>query len=183
MQWTKQNEQLVYSNRWFSVNLADVELPDGRHLDHFLIRLRPVAVATVVNDANEVLLLWRHRFITDSWGWELAAGVVEDGEDVADAAARELEEETGWRPGPLHHLMSVEPSNGLTDARHHIFWSDEGEYVGDPVDAFESDRREWVHLKVVPDLITRGEVPAASMAAALLLLHHLRLQEAGGPRP
>src|SRR5690606_15436110 len=119
MQWTKQNEQPVYSNRWFSVNLADVELPDGRHLDHFLIRLRPVAVATVVNEANEVLLLWRHRFITDSWGWELAAGVVEDGEDIAGAAARELEEETGWRPGPLHHLMSVEPSNGLTDARHH----------------------------------------------------------------
>jgi len=36
----------VYENRWFSVNLADVELPDGRHLDHFLIRLRPVAVKT-----------------------------------------------------------------------------------------------------------------------------------------
>jgi hypothetical protein len=135
VQWTKQSEQTVYSNRWFSVNLADVALPDGRHLDHFLIRLRPVAVATVVNEANEVLLLWRHRFITDSWGWELAAGVVED---------------------------------------------DEGAYVGHPVDDFESDRREWVPLKLVPDMVARGEVPAANMAAALLLLHHLRLgQDAG----
>ncbi|MEU5635611.1 NUDIX hydrolase [Streptomyces rishiriensis] len=175
MQWTKQNEQTVYENRWFRVNLADVELPDGRHLDHFLIRLRPVAVATVVNEANEVLLLWRHRFITDSWGWELAAGVVEDGEDVARAAARELEEETGWRPGLLHHLMSVEPSNGLTDAVHHIYWSDEAEYTGHPVDDFESDRREWVSLALVPELVARGEVPAANMAAALMLLHHIRL--------
>ncbi|MFF5480603.1 NUDIX hydrolase [Streptomyces sp. NPDC012935] len=175
MQWTKQSEQTVYENRWFTVNLADVELPDGRHLDHFLIRMRPVAVATVVNEAGEVLLLWRHRFITDTWGWELAAGVVEDGEDIVRAAARELEEETGWRPGPLHHLMSVEPSNGLTDARHHIYWADEGEYVGHPVDDFESDRREWVPLKLVPDMIARGEVPAANMAAALLMLHQLRL--------
>nr|WP_202538829.1 NUDIX hydrolase [Streptomyces sp. SID8379] len=175
VQWTKLNEQTVYENRWFSVNLADVELPDGKHLDHFLIRLRPVAVATVVNEADEVLLLWRHRFITDSWGWELAAGVVEDGEDIAYAAAREMEEETGWRPGPLRHLMSVEPSNGLTDARHHIYWADEATYVGHPQDDFESDRREWVHLKLVPDMIARGEVPAANMAAALLLLHHLRL--------
>nr|WP_203610723.1 NUDIX hydrolase [Streptomyces sp. SID8111] len=175
VQWTKQNEQTVYANRWFQVNLADVELPDGRHLDHFLIRLRPVAVATVVNEANEVLLLWRHRFITDSWGWELAAGVVEDGEEVAGAAARELEEETGWRPGPLRHLLTVEPSNGLTDARHHVYWADEGEYVGHPVDDFESDRREWVPLKLVPDLVAHGEVPGGSMAAALLLLHHLRL--------
>ncbi|MFF9062154.1 NUDIX hydrolase [Streptomyces sp. NPDC014882] len=175
MQWTKQNERTVYENRWFQVNLADVGLPDGRHLDHFLIRLRPVAVATVVNAADEVLLLWRHRFITDSWGWELAAGVVEDGEDVARAAARELEEETGWRPGRLHHLMSVEPANGLTDARHHVYWSDEGEYVGHPVDDFESERREWVPLARVPGMVARGEVPAADTAAALLLLHHLRL--------
>ncbi|MFJ8947096.1 NUDIX hydrolase [Streptomyces sp. NPDC102395] len=175
MQWAKQNERTVYENRWFSVNLADVELPDGRHLDHFLIRLRPVAVATIVNEADEALLLWRHRFITDSWGYELAAGVVEDGEDVVRAAARELEEETGWRPGPLHHLMSVEPSNGLTDAVHHIYWADRGEYAGPPVDDFESDRREWVPLKRVPDLVARGEVPAANMAAALMLLHHRRL--------
>ncbi|MFF7730231.1 NUDIX hydrolase [Streptomyces sp. NPDC008001] len=175
MRWKNLGERTVYANRWFRVNLADVQLPGGRHLDHFVIRLRPVAVATVVNEANEVLLLWRHRFITDNWGWELAAGVVEDGEDLAGAAAREMEEETGWRPGPLRHLMSVEPSNGLTDARHHIYWSDEAEYIGDPEDAFESDRREWVPLKLVPDMIGRGEVPAANMAAALLLLHHIRL--------
>ncbi|MBI0297624.1 NUDIX hydrolase [Streptomyces sp. PRKS01-29] len=175
MRWKNLRERTVYENRWFRVNLADVRLPDGRQLDHYLIRLRPVAVATAVNAANEVLLLWRHRFITDAWGWELAAGVVEDGEDIADAAAREMEEETGWRPGPLRHLLSVEPSNGLTDARHHIYWSEEASYVGHPEDDFESDRREWVPLKLVPDLVARGEVPAANMAAALLLLHHIRL--------
>lgn len=174
MQWTKQSEQTVYENRWFHVNLADVELPDGRHLDHYLIRQRPVAVATVVNGADEVLLLWRHRFITDSWGWELPAGVVEDGEEIPRAAAREMEEETGWRPGELRHLLSVEPSNGLSDARHHIYWAEEAEWTGEPVDGFESDRREWVPLKLVPDMVGRGEVPAANMAAALLLLHHLR---------
>ncbi|MEU0135919.1 NUDIX domain-containing protein [Streptomyces sp. NPDC006296] len=174
MQWTNLNERTVYENRWFRVNLADVVLPDGRHLDHFLIRLRAVAAATVVNEADEVLLLWRHRFITDSWGWELAAGVVEDGEDVAAAAAREMEEETGWRPGPLRPLMTVEPANGLVDARHHLFWSGEATYTGHPAHAFESTRRAWVPLARVPDLVARGEVPAANTAAGLLLLHHLR---------
>ncbi|NBM19993.1 NUDIX domain-containing protein [Streptomyces sp. GC420] len=175
MQWRNLEEHTVYANRWFRVRLADVELPDGTHLDHFVIRLRPVAVATMVNRANEVLLLWRHRFITDSWGWELAAGVVEEGEKIEEAAAREMEEETGWRPGPLRHLMTVEPSNGLTDARHHVYWAEEGSYVGHPRDDFESDRREWVPLGLVPGMVARGEVPAANMAAALLLLHHLRL--------
>ncbi|MFF4245162.1 NUDIX domain-containing protein [Streptomyces sp. NPDC001822] len=175
MQWTNLNEQTVYENPWFRVNLADVELPDGRHLDHFLIRLRAVAAATVVNEANEVLLLWRHRFITDSWGWELAAGVVEDGEDIAAAAAREMEEETGWRPGELLPLMTVEPAGGLIDARHHLFWSREATYTGHPADAFESSRREWIPLKLVPDMIARGEIPAAGMAAGLMMLHHMLL--------
>ncbi|MEE1771107.1 NUDIX domain-containing protein [Streptomyces sp. JV185] len=175
MQWMNLNEQTVYENRWFRVNLADVVIPGGGRLDHYLIRLRPVAAATVVNEADEVLLLWRHRFITDSWGWELAAGVVEDGEDIAAAAAREMEEETGWRPGPLHPLLTVEPSNGLTDARHHLYWSEEACWTGPPSDAFESSRREWIPLGLVPGLIARGEVPAAGMAAGLMMLHHLRL--------
>ncbi|MER6236938.1 NUDIX hydrolase [Streptomyces clavifer] len=175
MHWVNLSEQAVYANRWFRVNLADVVLPDGRHLDHFVIRLRPVAAATVVNEANEVLLLWRHRFITDSWGWELAAGVVEDGEEVAVAAAREMEEETGWRPGELSPLMTVEPANGLTDARHHLFWAREATYTGPPADGFESSRREWIPLKLVPDMIARGEVPAANMAAGLLMLRHMLL--------
>lgn len=175
MEWTNLGEHTVYENRWFRVNLADVELPDGRRLDHYVIRLRPVAVATAVNADNEVLLLWRHRFITDSWGWELAAGVVEDGESIRAAAAREMLEETGWRPGPLRHLLTLEPSNGLTDATHHVYWAEEAVYTGRPEDDFESDRREWVSLKAVPDMVARGEVPAANMAAALLMLHAIRV--------
>lgn len=176
--WRNLSEHTVYENRWLRVNLADVELPDGRHLDHYVLRQRPVALATTVNERGEALLIWRHRFITDSWGWELAAGVVEDGEQVEAAAAREMLEETGWRPGPLRHLLTVEPSNGLADGRHHVYWSDSAEYVGHPEDAFESDRRDWVPLVQVPELVAKGEIRSANAVAALLLLHHLHRGEA-----
>lgn len=96
--WKNLGEHTVYENPWLRVNLADVELPDGSHLDHYLLRQRPVALATAVNAHNEVLLLWRHRFIPDSWGWGIAAGVVEDGEALEAAAAREMPEETAGAP-------------------------------------------------------------------------------------
>ncbi|CAO0833709.1 NUDIX hydrolase OS=Streptomyces microflavus OX=1919 GN=Smic_12270 PE=4 SV=1 [Streptomyces microflavus] len=122
-----------------------------------------------------MLLLWRHRFITDSWGWELAAGVVDDGEDIAAAAAREMEEETGWRPGPLRPLLTVEPANGLTDARHHLYWAEEAQYTGASAGRLRVLAPGVDTAQAGPGHDRPGEVPAANMAAALLMLHHLRL--------
>lgn len=175
MVWKNLGEKPAYETKWFRILLADVELPDGRHLDHYLMRLPPVALCVPVNADNEVLLLWRHRFITDTWGYELAAGIVDPGETIEEAAARECLEETGWRPGPLHHLITVEPSNGLTNAVHAVYWADGADYVGHPEDDFESSRREWVSLTRIPEMAAKGEIRSANAAAALLLLHQQRL--------
>src|SRR5215207_9175451 len=50
-------------------------------------RRRYVAVA--VTEADRVLMLWRHRFITDTWSRELPGGAIEAGETPVEAAARE----------------------------------------------------------------------------------------------
>ena len=104
---------------------------------------------------RQVLLLWRHRFITGSWGWEVPLGRIEDGESPAEAAAREFEEETGWRAGPLRHLISVHPTPGISDSAHHVYRADEATHLGSPADAFESERIAWVPLDQVPALIGR----------------------------
>jgi 8-oxo-dGTP pyrophosphatase MutT (NUDIX family) len=168
MRWTVHSEKPVYVDPWLDVRIADVELPDGRHLDHRLIRTAPGAGAVVMDEARRVLLLWRHRFITDSWGWEIPVGRSDPGEDLAVTAAREVEEETGWRPGPLRHLLRVEPTPGISDSVHHIYRADSATRIGPPEDDFESDRIDWISLAGVPDLVTRGEIGSGTTIAALL---------------
>ncbi|WP_431521630.1 NUDIX domain-containing protein [Actinomadura madurae] len=73
-----------------------------------------------MDDRRSVLLEWRHRFITDAWGWEIPIGGIRDGGPAA-AAAREVEEETGWRPGPMRPLTVVHPTPGISDSQHRIF--------------------------------------------------------------
>jgi 8-oxo-dGTP pyrophosphatase MutT (NUDIX family) len=182
VRWKTISEREVIANQWFTLSVADVELPDGRHLDHYLLRQPPVAIAAVLNEEEHVLLIWRHRFIPDSWGWELPSGKVDDGEDIADAAAREALEETGWEPVGLRHLLTLEVSAGFSDARHHIFWTNRAHYVGPPVDTHEADAVEWIPLTAVLDMIAKGEIKAAHTVATLLTLRQVRATDAQSAR-
>jgi hypothetical protein len=64
--------------------------PGDRHLEHRPVRIPPGAGCVTVKDGR-VLLLWRHRFITDTCGWGIPVGKIDPGEDPAHAAARETE--------------------------------------------------------------------------------------------
>jgi ADP-ribose pyrophosphatase YjhB (NUDIX family) len=128
--WRVHGERAVYSSKWVNVHLIDVEQPDGHRFEHHAVRMQPVAAAVVLDDQDRVLLMWRHRAITDTWGWEIPTGIVEAGETPEQTAAREVKEETGWRPGPLTHLVSYEPSNGIADSRHHLYRADGATFEG-----------------------------------------------------
>ena len=159
MQWQTHGERRVYESPWVDLALVDVEIPDGRRFEHHVVRVPQPAVGCVVHDADRgVLMLWRHRFITDTWGWEVPAGGVERGETLEAAAAREVLEETGWRPGPLTRLCHYHPSNGLSDQVFHGFLADGAEHEGDPVDFAESERIEWVPVPEVRRLLEAGAV-------------------------
>lgn len=170
MQWKVISERALYADQWLDLRTADVELPDGRHLDHRLIRMAPSAGVVLVDDQRRALLIWRHRFITNLWGWEIPMGMIDPGEAPAQAGAREVEEETGWRPGQLHPLLVAQPTAGIMDAAHHVFVGTDGVEVSAAADRFESSAIQWVPLTDVPGLIAKQDINSPSTMAALLLL-------------
>jgi len=169
MRWIVHGERPIYESEWVGLSLVDVELPDGTRFDHHVIRIPADAAGTVVEDpVRGVLLLWRHRFITDTWGWEVPAGRVDPGETPAQAAARETLEETGWAPGPLERLTAYHPHNGSSDVRFHLFRAQGAERVGEPSDPFESERVEWVPWPDIRSEIAAGRVVDGLSLTALL---------------
>jgi 8-oxo-dGTP pyrophosphatase MutT (NUDIX family) len=159
MRWTVHGERSLYESEWVNLRLVDVEVPEGPRFDHHVVRMpQPAAGAVVFDPERGVLLLWRHRFITDTWGWEVPAGRVDDGESPVEAARRETLEETGWRPGPLRPLFSYRPFLGTCDQTFHLFLADGAEHLGDPLDASESERVEWVPVDRLREEIHAGRV-------------------------
>ena len=172
MRWIVHGERTLYSSPWVGLRLVDVEIPGGERFEHHVVRVPRQAAGCVVHDPDRgVLLLWRHRFITDTWGWEIPAGAVDDGERPGDAAAREVREETGWRPGPVEHLVTYQPSNGLSDQRFNIFLAHGAEHEGDPVDFGEAERVAWRPVDDVrADIAHNGVSDGLSLTALLYAL-------------
>ena len=169
MRWTIHGERSIYDSDWMRLVLVDVEIPGVDRFDHHVVRYPRPASGTVVHDPDRgVLLLWRHLLITDTWGWEIPAGRIEEGETPEQAAARETLEETGWRAGPLTSLGSYAPSNGSSDQIFHVFAADGAPLVGEPTVVSESVRIAWVPVDEVRRLVADGEITDGLSLTSLL---------------
>lgn len=168
-QWTIRGERVVDESRRLRLSIASVELPDGSRFEQYVMRMPRAAMMVVLNDhADAVLMMWRHRFIIGRWVWELPGGYVEAGESPAESAAREVEEETGWRPRDVRKLVSLQPTVGSADAENVLFMSRGAEYVGAPIDINEAARVDWVPLAEARERIASGEIVGAASQVGLL---------------
>lgn len=171
--WRTFGERTIYDDEYVWLGQVDVQLPDGERIWHDVVRLHRVAEMALLDDQDRVLLLWRHRFVPDMWGWELPGGLIDEGETPAAAAVRELQEETGYRAGRFEHLITFQPTAGRVDSEHVVFVGRDAEWVSEPTEVNEAARLEWVSLPSVRDLIAAGEV--WNSGALVGLLHLLAL--------
>ena len=116
---------------------------------------------------GQALLLWRHRFITGTQGWEIPIGKIEPGEEPAEAAARETEEEPAGGRGRCSSCSARSRARHVRLGAPHLPRR-RGRAIGPPEDDFESDRVAWVPLADVPWLIGRGDITSGTTLAALL---------------
>jgi 8-oxo-dGTP pyrophosphatase MutT (NUDIX family) len=167
--WTVNGRHSLYESQWVSLDLVDVEPAGGTPYQHHVVVIPYTAVCVVVqHPQNGVLLLYRHRFITDTAGFELPAGGVEPGESIADAATREVLEETGWAVTEPKIFKTANASDGVSTQKFHFAYAQAVEQVAEPVDAYEADRLYWVHTNKLLPLIADGHVPGCSAMFGLL---------------
>jgi 8-oxo-dGDP phosphatase len=161
-------ERTIYDDPWVWLGQVDVEQPDGERFWHHVVRLHRAAVMVLVDDHERVLMMWRHRFVQDKWGWELPGGLIDEGEEPEQTAVRELEEETGYRAGRVKLLAAYQPMVGMVDSEHFIFVGRDPERFTGPVEVNEADRIEWVPLASVPELISSGQIWNSGVLVGLL---------------
>lgn len=167
-EWTIHGERIIDDTRRAVLSIASVELPDGVTFEQYVLRVPAAAIVVVLDDQDRVLMLSRHRFILDRWVLELPGGYLDPDEDPLVCAAREVQEETGWRPGPLHPLVEFQPMVGTIDQPNTVYLAKGATATGATPDINEADRIVWLPLSEVPDRMATGEIIGAGSVSGLL---------------
>ena len=126
-----------------------------------------VNVVPVTND-GQVVMVRQYRIGADAITLEIPGGIVDPGESPAEAAARELLEETGYRAANVRPLGSLNPNPALFGNRVHTFLAEGVTQVGEVMNGpLEETVVELVHAREVRGLLRRGEIDHALVVAAL----------------
>ena len=111
----------VYSCRLFRVTEDEAADRTGWRIQRSVVRHAGSAVMMAVDDKKRILLVRQYRLPAARYMWELPAGKVDEGENVAQAAKRELIEETGLRAKKWKKLTTFYPSPGFVEEKMTIF--------------------------------------------------------------
>jgi 8-oxo-dGTP pyrophosphatase MutT (NUDIX family) len=183
--WKIRSDRLVDETPQVRLSIASLELASGLTFEQYVMRLPRCAMTVVLDEAAErILLIWRHRFIIDRWLWELPGGYIDPGEDGIAAAAREVEEETGYRPRSVEPVLTFQPMAGSADSAHELYLARGADRVGAPL-ADEAEEVRWIPLAELPGLIATGQILGA---ATIIGVQHALLtvgpsRPAGGKDP
>jgi 8-oxo-dGTP pyrophosphatase MutT (NUDIX family) len=133
-----------------------------------------------VTPQGKVVLIRQFRSGIWSDTLEIPGGMVESGEKPIDAAKRELEEETGYRPGQVDLLGFVHPNPAIQPNRCYSYLAVGCEKVHQGrQDAGEDILIELFERAEVPRLILTGEITHALVVCAFHL-EALRAKAGGG---
>lgn len=111
----------IYKGRVVTLNIDTVTLPNGVTVDLETIRHPGAAAVVPMKEDGTVVLIRQFRHAAGGFIYEIPAGKLNPGEDPLSCAARELEEEIGYRAATFSLLSSIFTAPGFADEVIHVY--------------------------------------------------------------
>lgn len=147
----------------------DVKVPNGNiaHWDH--IEHKGAAAVVPVDDDGKILMVRQYRGAIDDIMLEIPAGGRDsEDEDFLVCAARELEEETGYRSEDIHHLIDVNTAAAYTSEKIAVYYAENLIPSKQLLDEDEFVLIERYTIEEIEEMIYSGRITDAKTIAGVL---------------
>ena len=127
------------------------------------------AAVIPVTEEGKILMVRQYRNALDRFTLEIPAGKLDSpDEPTLDCAARELEEETGYRAESMEFLISVDTTIAFCDEHIDIYLARDLKPSHQHLDEDEVIQVEEWELKDLEEMIFSGKITDAKTMAAIL---------------
>ncbi len=143
-------------------------IESGHKFTYTYIAIPPSVMVIAVTAEREIVLVEQYRYASDRVSFELPGGGSR-GLTVAEAAKKELEEETGYRAGQVEKVGEFVTYCGLSDEICHVFLATELEAGAQDLEKTEQINVHQVTYAELQEMIRSGRFCDGMGLAALSL--------------
>lgn len=145
-----------------------VQLPNGNTAVWDFVGHNGAAAAVAVLDDGRLLMVTQYRNALDRYTLEIPAGGLEPNEPTIDAAARELEEETGYTCGKIEKLITIRTTVAFCNEKIDIYLATGLKKTHQHLDDDEFVNVKPYTLEELEDMIYSGKIEDSKTIAAIL---------------
>ena len=142
--WITLSGKTKYDNPWINVTEYQVINPGGGRGIYGKVHFKNKAIGIVALDAQmNTWLVGQFRYTLNEWSWEIPEGGGSPTHSPAEAAQRELKEETGLTAKKWSQIMRLHTSNSVTDEEGFIFLAEDLITGENHLEETEADMKVW----------------------------------------
>jgi ADP-ribose pyrophosphatase len=170
--WKRARSESIADCRIFQVRRDwSADPRNGREHDFYVIEAPDWINVIPLTKEGEVVLIEQYRHGTRGLSLEIPGGMVDEGENPAETAARELLEETGYEASEVVFLGRTHPNPAIQDNWIHTFLARDVRRVCEPsCDGTEQTVVRVVPLEQIPALIAGGAITHSLVVLGFHLL-------------
>lgn len=153
----------------------DMLVPNGNRVEWDVIEHKGAAAILPVDPEGKIIMVRQYRGAIDDLLLEIPAGGRDSvDEDFLDCAARELEEEIGYRSPEIRHLVDYHSAAAYTSEKIAIFYTEKLIPAKQHLDENEYVQIERYTLEELVDMIASGAITDGKTIAAIMTYKVLR---------